>query len=74
MKRLATIGVLTLFVVSGCPIPRDPHPERTPSPVPTTERPLQSGRQPAPSQTCELVPTFNGELVVPVEVCTDGRS
>lgn len=48
MKRLAIIGLLALLL-AGCPyIPRDEHPERTPSPVPSPEHSLQTGRQPAP--------------------------
>lgn len=69
MKRLAIIGLLALFTMSACPIPRDEHPERTPSPVPSPDHPLQTGRQPAPSQACGLAPAFTGKLVVPVQIC-----
>lgn len=54
MKRAIATVVAALaftYAVASC-IPRDPHPERTPSPTPCNlgagQCPMQSGRQDAP--------------------------
>jgi hypothetical protein len=44
MKACALM-IMSLFLFAGCPVPRDEHPERTPSPEPS----LQVGHQPAPT-------------------------
>lgn len=52
LNRVAFLLALLLALgplATACP--RDPRPERTPRPSPTAERPLQTGRQPAPEVT-----------------------
>ena len=51
MSRLLALvlGVALAVGSARSCIPRDPHPERTPSPAPTVEPSLQVGRQPAPT-------------------------
>lgn len=59
MKRALVSSALILAVSlapMGCPAPRDPHPERTPSPTPCNlgegQCPMQTGRQsPEPMMT-----------------------
>lgn len=51
MKRtVAALAVAALLMAGATSCPRDPHPERMPSPSPWVDHPLRTGRQPAPTR------------------------
>lgn len=65
---VGTLGAIFILLgMASCP--RDPHPERTPSPAPSSERGLQTGRQPAPEPTCYWSTTMVGKVPTPILIC-----